>query len=99
MSEDEDFQISMKMADGDYFKTYGIEFLAGGPYATSDTNTKFVVNERLLKKLGVKDPASVIGHELRMGNWEPAPIVGVNQGFPHSIGPRGHRPDSCHATR
>ncbi len=81
MSEDEDFQISMKMADGNYFKTYGIEFVAGGPYAVGDTNTKFVVNERLLKKLGVKDPASVIGHSLRMGSWEPAPIVGVIRDF------------------
>ena len=81
MSEDEDFQISMKMADGDYFKTYGIEFVAGTPYAVGDTNTKLVVNERLLKKLGIKDPASVIGHKLRMGNWEPAPIVGVIRDF------------------
>jgi ABC-type antimicrobial peptide transport system permease subunit len=81
LSEDEDFQTSMKMADGDYFKAYGIEFLAGGPYANADTNTKFVVNERLLKKLGIKDPASVIGHELRMGGWEPAPIVGVIKDF------------------
>ncbi|GHB54917.1 ABC transporter permease [Persicitalea jodogahamensis] len=81
LSEDEDFEISMKMADGDYFKTYGIEFLAGGPYANADTSTKFVVNERLLQKLGIKDPASVIGHKLRMGGWEPAPIVGVIKDF------------------
>ena len=81
LSEAEDFEVSMKMADGDYFKTYGIEFLAGGPYANSDTTTKFVVNERLLKKLGIKDPASVIGHKLGMGNWEPAPIVGVIKDF------------------
>lgn len=81
MSEDEDFQVSMKMADGNYFKAYGIEFVAGSPYAVGDTNTKFVVNERLLKKLGFKDPASVIGHTLRMGSWEPAPIVGVIKDF------------------
>lgn len=81
MSEDEDFQISMKMADGDFFKTYGIKFLAGGPYAVGDTIPKFVVNERLLKKLGVKNPASVIGHTLRMGNQPPAPIVGVIKDF------------------
>ncbi|GAB2790304.1 ABC transporter permease [Rhabdobacter roseus] len=81
MSEDEDFSVSMKMADGDYFKTFGIEFIAGTPYAPGDTNTKFVVNERLLKKLGVTDPASVIGHHLRMGNWDPAPIVGVIKDF------------------
>ena len=81
MSEDEDFSVSMKMADGDYFKTFGIEFVAGSPYAVGDTNTKFVVNERLLKKLGVKDPASVIGHKIRMGGWDTAPIVGVIKDF------------------
>ncbi len=81
LSEDEKFDVSMKLADGDYFKTYDIEFLAGGPFATGDTNTKFVVNERLLKKLGIKDPDSVIGHELRMGGQEPAPIVGVIKDF------------------
>lgn len=81
LSEDEDFQVSLKMADGDYFKTFGIEFVAGTPYAVGDTNAKLVVNERLLKKLGIKDPASVIGHKLRMGNWQPAPIVGVIKDF------------------
>ncbi len=81
LSKDEDFGVSMKMADGDYFKTYGITFLAGGPYAVSDTNTKFVVNETLLKKLGIKNPESVIGKKLRMGGWESAPIVGVVRDF------------------
>ncbi|HEV7347734.1 ABC transporter permease [Telluribacter sp.] len=81
ISEDEDFSISMKMADGDYFATYGLQFLAGGPYAASDTLRKFVVNETLLKKLGIKDPGSVIGKEMRVGNWKPAPIVGVVKNF------------------
>jgi putative ABC transport system permease protein len=81
LSEDEDFSISMKMADGDYFATYGLQFLAGGPYAVDDTLTKFVVNETLLKKLGIKDPEFVIGKNLRMGSWEPSPIVGVVKNF------------------
>lgn len=81
LSEDEDFSVSMKMADGDYFATYGLQFLAGGPYGVNDTLTKFVVNETLLKKLGIKDPASIIGKNLRMGSWEPAPIVGVVKNF------------------
>jgi predicted permease len=81
LSEDEYFSVSMKMADGDYFVTYGLQFLAGGPYAANDTLRKFVVNETLLKKLGVKNLESVIGKNLRMGNWEPAPIVGVVKNF------------------
>ncbi|WP_247233093.1 ABC transporter permease [Telluribacter sp. SYSU D00476] len=80
-SEDEDFSVSMKMADGDYFTTYGLQFLAGGPYAASDTLTKYVVNETLLKKLGIQDPNSVIGKEMRVGRGKPAPIVGVVKNF------------------
>jgi putative ABC transport system permease protein len=68
------------MADGDYCRTYGISFLAGVPYAVNDTLPKFVANETLLKKLGVKNPASVIGRTLRLGNTS-GPIVGVVKDF------------------
>ncbi|GAB3944091.1 ABC transporter permease [Spirosoma harenae] len=81
LSKEEDFEISMKFADGDYFATYGLKFLAGGPYAINDTLTKFVVNETLLRKLGIKNPESIIGKKLRMGRWEPATIVGVVKDF------------------
>jgi putative ABC transport system permease protein len=81
ISEDEDFSLSMKMADGDYFATYGLQFLAGGPYATTDTLPRYVVNEALLKKLGIRDPGSVIGRNIRLGNSKPAPIVGVVRNF------------------
>jgi putative ABC transport system permease protein len=81
LSKDEDFQVSLKIADGDYFKTFGIQVLAGTPYAATDTLTKFVVNETLLKKLGVKNPASVIGRQLKMGAQPPAPIVAVVKDF------------------
>lgn len=80
-TQKEDFEVSVKMADGDYFNTYGITFLAGAAYATRDTLTKFVVNETLLKKLGIDDPESVIGRNLKLSNWDPAPIVGVVRDF------------------
>ncbi len=77
----EDFEASIKMADGDYFDTYGLQFVAGNSYDVRDTITRFVVNETLLKKLGIQDPESVIGKDLRLGRWEPAPIVGVVRDF------------------
>lgn len=80
LSKNEDFIASLKMADGDYFKTYGIRFVAGAPYAVGDTLPKFVVNETLLKKLGVKNPATVIGRNLRLGDVT-GPIVGVVNDF------------------
>ena len=80
LSKDEDFPASLKIADGNYFKTYGLSFVAGAPYAANDTLPKFVVNETLLKKLGVKNPASVIGRNLRLGNTTGS-VVGVVKDF------------------
>ncbi len=81
LSKDEDFVLAQKMVDGDFFKTYGIPFLAGGPYATNDTVPKFVANETLLKKLNIRNPASVIGRKLKIGGQEPVEIVGVVKDF------------------
>ena len=92
LSKDEDFQVSMLMADGDYPKTYGMKLIAGTPYTANDTLTKFVINETLLRKLGIKNPESVIGKKLRMGSWEPAPIVGVVRDFHTSSAREGIRP-------
>jgi len=81
LSKDEDFVVAQKMTDGDFFKTYGIPFVAGAPYATNDTVPKFVVNETLLKKLNIRNPASVIGRKLKIGGSEPVEIVGVVKDF------------------
>lgn len=80
LSINEDFTVSMKMADGNYFKTHGLSFVAGAPYAVTDTLPKFVANETLLKKLGVKHPASVLGRRLRLGNTTGS-VVGVVKDF------------------
>ena len=80
LSKDEDFPVSIKMADGAYGATFGMPFVAGTSYAPDDTLVRFVVNETLLKKLGMKNPASVIGKNLRVG-IHVAPIVGVIKDF------------------
>jgi ABC-type antimicrobial peptide transport system permease subunit len=64
---DEKFDVYRKFADEDYFKTYGLEIIAGRSYDKSDTSSEMVVNETLVKKLGIKDPGDVIGHEFRIG--------------------------------
>lgn len=80
LSKDEDFTVSMKMADGNYFKTHGLSFVAGVPYAANDTLPKFVANETLLRKLGVKNPALAIGRNLRLGNTTGS-VVGIVKDF------------------
>jgi predicted permease len=77
---DEKFEVYRKLADEDYFKTYGLTIIAGRVYGKSDTLNEVVVNETLVKKLGVKDPQDIIGHELRVGRgWRT--IVGVVKDF------------------
>lgn len=91
LSKNEDFVASLKMADGDYFSTFGMTFLAGGPYAPGDTVRKFVVNETMLKKLGIKNPQAVIGRNLRLFD-KLSPIVGVVNDFHTNSAREGIQP-------
>ncbi len=79
--DDEDFGLFLKFADKDYFKTYGLQFIAGRSYEESDTISEVVINETLTAKLGLKNPADAIGKELRMGGGGWFPIVGVVKDF------------------
>jgi putative ABC transport system permease protein len=77
-----DFSANLKWADPDYFKTFDLQFIAGQPYSASDTVREFVVNETLLKKMGVRNPQDAIGKQIifwdgnLVGN-----IVGVVRDF------------------
>ncbi|MBC7922395.1 MAG: ABC transporter permease [Ferruginibacter sp.] len=76
------FNTFLKYADADYFKTYGLEFVAGRGYADGDTAQAFVVNETLLRKLGVQNFEQALGKTIRLGGrgaWKP--IVGVVRDF------------------
>ena len=63
----EKFQVSLKFADEDYFKTFGLQFLAGGAFGKSDTIKDVVINETMVKKLGLKNPEEAIGKEIQIG--------------------------------
>jgi putative ABC transport system permease protein len=76
------FSANLKWADPDYFKTFHLVFVAGRPYYPSDTVHEFVVNETLLRKLGVRNPQDAIGKEISFWDGEKvAPIVGVVRDF------------------
>jgi predicted permease len=77
-----DFSANLKWADPAYFKTYGLKFIAGRPYHSSDTVREFVLNETLLKKLGVRNPQDAIGREINFWDGRKvANIVGVVKDF------------------
>ncbi len=77
-----DFSANLKWADPDYFKTFNLQFIAGHAYSPSDTVREFVVNETLLKKMGVRNPRDVIGKQIDFwdGHFK-ANIVGVVRDF------------------
>ena len=77
-----EFTLYTKFGDEDYFKTFGLQLLAGRGFNKSDTINEVVVNETLMKKLGIKSPEEMIGKELKYGgrgNWKT--IVGVMKDF------------------
>jgi len=65
--------------DADYFKMYDLKLLAGR-LPLNDTIREYVVNRTYLKQLGIDDPETIIGKNLKADN-ENHPIVGVMKDF------------------
>lgn len=83
--KDENFELNLKVADADYFSTYGIQLIAGRAYQPSDTVREFVVNETFLKKKGIHTPSAVLGKLIYLDK-EKGAIVGVVRDFhEHSL--------------
>ena len=71
----------LKMGDADYFKTFGLHFIAGHGFDQTDTARQVVVNETFLAKLNIK-PKDAIGKTVKLGaNKHWLPIVGVVKNF------------------
>lgn len=78
---DELFILFLKFGDEDYFKTFGLEFLAGKGYEKSDTISAVVINETLLKKVNIAKPEDAIGKDLKIGGGKWKRICGVIKDF------------------
>lgn len=84
--EDANFGLSLKFGDADYIKTYGLRMKAGKWYEPSDTIRQAVVNETLLKRLGISNPEEVVGTYIRLGGGRKILISGVVADFhSHSV--------------
>jgi len=84
--DDEPYSISLKLCDADYQKTYGLRLLAGKWFPPSDTIRHGVVNETLLRKLGVQNPQEAVGQYIRLGGSTMVEITGVVEDFhTHSL--------------
>ncbi|HTQ66805.1 MAG TPA: ABC transporter permease [Puia sp.] len=77
-----DFSANLKWADANYFKTYGLQFVAGRAYYPNDTVSEFVVNETLVRKLGIHNPEDILGKEINFWDGSKvAKVVGVIKDF------------------
>ena len=90
--DDEPFGINLKFADAQYAETYGLKLVAGRWLEPSDTMREAVVNETLLRKLGIADPQEILGQDIRLGGRRILKIAGVVSDFhTHSLR-RAHEP-------
>jgi putative ABC transport system permease protein len=75
-----DLVVGMKIADTAYFNVYKFKLVAGRVYFDADMPKEFIVNETLLKTLGLGNAQDAIGKNIKvMGRT--LPIVGVVKDF------------------
>jgi putative ABC transport system permease protein len=79
----EKYTVFTVIGDANYTKTFGLKIIAGKNYAENDSTKQFLVNEKLVKMLGAKDPNDVIGRKFTSGdlNDSEGTIVGVVKDF------------------
>lgn len=88
-----DFKTITKFADEKYVPTYGLKLVAGRNLQTSPFMREFLVNEAMVKSLGLKDPEEILNKEISM--WEDrikCQVVGVvkdfnDRSFRHEVAP------------
>jgi ABC-type antimicrobial peptide transport system permease subunit/AraC-like DNA-binding protein len=77
-----DFQVITKFADNEYVSTYKLPLIAGRNLLPSDTTREFLVNESLVKSLGIKNPKDILNKP--MTTWHDqikGTVVGVMKDF------------------
>jgi putative ABC transport system permease protein len=76
-----DFYSIIKLADNDFLPVYKLPLVAGRNLEASDTIKEVLVNEMLLKDLGIKNPQDALNKEVSFNAQQKGPIVGVLKDF------------------
>jgi ABC-type antimicrobial peptide transport system permease subunit len=77
-----DFYAITKFADNEYVPAYKLPLITGRNLQPSDTAREFLVNESLVKNLGLKKPEDILNKEISIwGDQMKGPVVGVLKDF------------------
>lgn len=79
--EDKPFEAQLKFGEPDYFKTFGLQLVAGTVYPETDTVHSYVVNEAFVRSVGLRSAKEALGKMLRIGGGAPKPVIGVVKDF------------------
>lgn len=80
-SRPEAFETRLRAADEQYLKTFGLALVAGRNFRATDTTAREVlVNETLVRQLGVPSAGAIVGKRMRVKD-EDRVIVGVVKDF------------------
>jgi putative ABC transport system permease protein len=92
-TEEADFKVITKFADTGYVPAYKLQLVAGRNLQPANYTKEFLVNESLLKSLGIKNPEDILNKEISMwGDRIKCPVVGVvkdfnDRSFRHNLAP------------
>lgn len=92
-SKEADFKAITKFADEQYLPTYALKLVAGRNLQPSPFTREFLVNETMVKRLGLKDAEEILNKEISM--WDDrikCQVVGVvkdfnDRSFRHEVAP------------
>lgn len=80
-AEKEVFQVRVRIGDSHYLPVFGLKLLAGRNFESTDTSRReALVNEAMLRQLGISNPADILDKSIRLWDRE-RNIVGVVRNF------------------
>ncbi|RFZ84417.1 helix-turn-helix domain-containing protein [Mucilaginibacter terrenus] len=88
-----DFKVITKFADDDYVSAYKLQIIAGRNLRPSNLTREFLVNESLVKNLGLKNANDILNKEISIWSDQiKCVVVGVvkdfnNRSFRHGLAP------------
>lgn len=80
-AKDVQFASIQRWVDVNYLSTYGLTLVAGRNLVGNDSIHEFVVNESMVKRLGLLHPQDILGRTIDVWGRYVGPVVGVVRDF------------------